>query len=133
MEKSVGAVIKKDNKYLILKYGLGHWGFVKGHVEKNETDEDTLYRETEEETDLKKENIKIINGFKQKISYYFKREGKTVYKEVNYYLAESDTFNVKISHEHKDYKWLEYKEAMEKLSFKNTKKILKKANDFLCK
>jgi len=133
MEKSVGAVIIKDNKYLILKYGLGHWGFVKGHVEKNETDKDTLYRETEEETGLKKENIKIIKDFKEKNSYYFKREGKTVYKEVNYYLAESSSFSVTISHEHKDYKWLEYEKAIEKLSFKNTKKILKKANDFLSK
>jgi len=131
MEKSVGAVIIHDRKYLVLKYGLGHWGFVKGHIEKDESDEETLFRETEEETGIKKEHLKIVDGFKEKISYYFKRQGKTIYKEVNYYLAESNTSDIKLSHEHKNYKWLDYENAIEQLSFKNTKKILKKANDFL--
>ena len=46
-------------------------------------------------------------------------------------LAEVFTKEVKLSFEHKDFAWLEYKEALEKLSFKNAKEILKKANNFL--
>jgi bis(5'-nucleosidyl)-tetraphosphatase len=40
-EKSCGAVIylKKDSEvfYLLLNYEAGHWDFVKGNVEPNET------------------------------------------------------------------------------------------------
>ncbi|HHF56026.1 MAG TPA: diadenosine tetraphosphate hydrolase, partial [Thermoplasmatales archaeon] len=31
VERSCGGVIFKDKKYLLLKYGWGHWGFVKGN------------------------------------------------------------------------------------------------------
>ncbi len=133
MEKSVGSVIFKDKKYLLLKYGLGHWGFVKGHIEKNETEKETLYREAEEETGLKKENLKIINGFRENISYFFKKNKNTVYKKVVYYLTESNTDKITLSHEHSEYKWLQYDKAIEKLSFKNSKVLLKKAQEYLKK
>lgn len=133
MEKSVGAVIFKYKKYLLLKYGLGHWGFVKGHIEKNETELDTLYREAEEETGLRKENLKIINGFRENISYFFKKNKNTVYKKVVYYLTESNTDKITLSHEHSDYKWLKYDKAIEKLSFKNSKVLLKKSQEYLKK
>ena len=46
-EKSCGAVIfhKKDDstKYLLLNYAAGHWDFVKGNVEANETEKETLF------------------------------------------------------------------------------------------
>jgi len=38
---------------------------------------------------------------------------------------------VKVSFEHIGFKWLPYEEAIEKLTFKNAKDILKKANDYL--
>lgn len=131
MEKSSGAVIYKNDKYLLLKYSIGHWGFVKGHIEKNESEEETLFRETKEETGLTKENLKLIDGFKEKISYYFKKDNKTIYKEVVFFLLESRTNNITLSHEHDDYLWLSYNDAYDKLTFKNSKNLLKKANDFV--
>ena len=48
-------------------------------------------------------------------------------KEVHHYLFESDSANTKISHEHVDFVWLNFKEAYERVDHENQKKILRKA------
>lgn len=134
-EKSAGAIIfrKEDKKiyYLLLYYEIGHWGVAKGHIEKGETLENTARREIEEETGIK--DIKFIEGFKEWIKYFFKLKGENIMKIATFLLAETKTKEIKLSFEHKDYAWLEYEEALEKLTFKNSKEILKKANNFLKK
>ena len=133
VERSAGAIIfrKEKNKifYLLLYYQAGHWDFPKGHVEKGEKETETVKREVKEETGL--EDIKFIEGFKEWIKYFFKDKGKTVFKTVIFYLVETRTKEVKISWEHIGYKWLLYDKALEQLTFKNAKDILKKANDFI--
>jgi len=134
MERSAGAVIFHDDserEFLLLHYESGHWDYVKGHIENEESEIKTLIRETEEETGIKEEDIKIIDGFKEKIEYFYRHEGKVIKKEVVFYLAKSKTKTVKISHEHIGYKWLPYDEALNQLTFKNAKDILKKADKFL--
>lgn len=131
MEKSSGGVIFKEEKYLVLQYGLGHWGFVKGHVEKGESLTDAFLREAEEEAGLSEKELSIFFGFNERIEYYYKRKGKTTFKEVHYFLAESNTFSVRISHEHQKYKWLDFKDAIRIISFENDKNVLKKAHRFL--
>ncbi len=142
-EKSAGAVVfrrkpfdpaqgkKSEIFYLLLNYQPGHWDFPKGHVEGAETDEETATRETEEETGLK--DIAIMSGFKKTIKYYFRAEGKTILKTVVFFLAETKTEEVKLSHEHIGYKWLVIEDALEQLSFKNAKEILKEADEFIKK
>lgn len=139
-EKSAGAVIFKKNKkieYLLLHYPSSgkavkdYWDFPKGHIEKGEKEIDTVKREIEEETGLK--NILIIEGFKEWIKYFFRFQGKTIFKIVTFYLAETRTEEIKISSEHIGFKWLNYQTASKELTFDNAKKILKKANDFLQK
>jgi len=115
--------------YLLLHYDLGHWGFPKGHIEKGEKTEKTAQREVAEETGIKR--IEFIPGFKETIKYFFKKEGKNIFKIVVFFLAQTKTKKVKISWEHKGYKWLPYKEALKQLTYKNAKEILKKANNFL--
>jgi len=133
IEKSAGAIIfhKEDKKiyYLLLHYQSGHWDFPKGHIEKGEGLEETAKREIEEETGLR--DIEITEGFKEIIKYFFKAEGKNILKFVTFFLVETKTKEVKISYEHIGYKWLSYEEALEQLTFKNAKEILKKASDFL--
>jgi 8-oxo-dGTP pyrophosphatase MutT (NUDIX family) len=134
MEKSCGAVIFSKNgkrEYLLLKYGWGHWGFVKGHVEEGEDEKQTVLREAEEEAGINAEQLEFIPSFKEKISYFYTNEGKRVYKEVTYFLVKSSEKNVKLSHEHTDYRWLPYKEAMELLTYQNDKNVLYKAEKFL--
>ena len=144
-EISSGAVVfrrKKDKiYYLLLHYDAGHWDFPKGHIEKGETDIETMKREIWEETGIK--DIRVIKGFREYIKYFFrniynlskKDKGKAewIFKIVIYFLAETETENIKISFEHIGYKWLVYNDALKQITFKNSKEILKKANNFLLK
>jgi len=121
--------------YLLLHYPSSakaprdYWDFPKGHIEKGEKELDTVRREVEEETGLK--DFEFVKGFKEWIKYFFKFRGKTVFKIVTFNLVEAKKEKVKISREHLGFKWLPYKEALEQLTFKNTKEILKKAHQFL--
>jgi 8-oxo-dGTP pyrophosphatase MutT (NUDIX family) len=134
-EKSCGAVvfIKKEDqtKYLLLNYAAGHWDFVKGNVELNETEKETVLRELQEETAIT--DATFIDGFKETIAYFYRRQGLTVHKEVVFFIIETHTEKVELSFEHVGYIWLDYKRAMEKLNFKNAKDVLQKAHDFLKK
>ncbi len=134
-EKSAGAVIyRKENgkaNYLVLLYGAGHWDYVKGHVEPDEEEEETLVREAEEEAGLI--DLRIIPGFKERISYEYNKNGKTVAKDVVFYLAETQAKNAKLSSEHKEYKWLEFEKALKQITYKTSKDVLKKADKFLRK
>src|SRR3989344_5864671 len=115
MERSAGAVIFHDDskrEFLLLHYESGHWDYVKGHIEKDESEIKTLIRETEEETGINEGDIKIIEGFREKIQYFYKHEGKLIKKEVVFYLAKSKTKTVTLSKEHIGFKWLSYEEAL---------------------
>ena len=109
-EKSCGAVIynKKDDstKYLLLNYATGHWDFVKGNVEANETEKETVVRELKEETSITE--AQFIDGFREAIAYFYRRQGLTVHKEVVFYLMEAYTDKVELSFEHVGYIWLDY-------------------------
>lgn len=129
-EKSCGVVIFHKNahiEYLILHYPGGHWDFPKGHVEKGEKEEETALREAKEETGLE---ASIVPGFRETISYFF-RHGELISKDVIYFLAEAKSRQVKLSFEHKGFKWLPFDEARNQITFENSKKVLKKANNFL--
>ena len=131
-EKSAGAILFRKEKepiYLLLHYEEGHWDFPKGHIEKGETEQETVKREVEEETGIK--DIEIIPNFKEKMQYYYKLKGELMNKTVIFYLAKTKTEKVKLSFEHIGFEWLPYTEAIEKLTYKNAKEILEKANKYL--
>lgn len=151
-EKSVGAVIFRKEKgralFLLLNYGKlksgkYHWGFAKGHVEKGESEEETMRREILEETGISK--LKKVSNFQESNRYFYKAFGEElkkrkargkktlIAKKVIYFLAEVKSKEVKISEEHVDYKWLPYDKAVEKVTYKNLKKVLEKAKTFLDK
>jgi 8-oxo-dGTP pyrophosphatase MutT (NUDIX family) len=131
-EISVGAIVfryDKEIKYLFLKYEAGHWDFPRGGVEKGESEKDTAKREIFEETGIV--DIEFIDGFREKTFWFYKKEGKTFYKEAIFYLAKTNSEKVKLSSEHVAFKWLSLDEILEQATFSNTKKILQKAHDFL--
>jgi 8-oxo-dGTP pyrophosphatase MutT (NUDIX family) len=134
-EKSCGAVIyaKKDDtaRYLLLNYAAGHWDFVKGNVEPNESEKETVVRELKEETGIT--GAQFVEGFREAIGYFYRRQGLTIHKEVVFYLMEAYTDRVQLSFEHIGYTWLDYQHSMEKLTFKNARDVLQKAHDFLKK
>ncbi len=127
-EKSVAAIIYHEDEYLLLKYGLGHWEFVKGHIEPGETEEETIMRELKEETGI--DSAKIVNGFNEDYEYYFKFKGQKIHKRVSCYLIKSNTKDVKISFEHEDFKWLTIDKAIRQVTYDNAKELLQKAKKF---
>ena len=132
-EKSAGIVLFRNdsskNEFLLLNYPQGHWDFVKGKVEKNETPHETAIRETGEETGIT--NIEFIDGFEESVEYDFRFKKEDIHKKVIFFLAKTDEKNIKLSHEHNDYLWLEYNDALKKTTFENAKNVLTKANEFL--
>ena len=132
-EKSCGAVIFRERngiEYLLLQYEAGHWDFVKGHVEERESEVETVKRETLEETGLK--NNTFLNDFREQIGYFYRRRGRTVSKEVIFYLLKNlGDEQVTISGEHIGYEWLPYHEALKRLTYKNAKETLRKAEEYL--
>ncbi len=132
-EKSVGAVVfrQQDNEplFLLLHYDAGHWDFPKGHVEAGETEQQTLLREVQEETGLEK--LELLHGFKQQTSYFFRREGQTIFKEVVFYLVETREEKIELSSEHRGFQWLPFEQAAKKITFKNSRNVLLKAKQFL--
>ena len=132
-EKSAGIVLLRNdsgkNEFLLLNYPQGHWDFVKGKVEQNETPHETAIRETKEETGIT--NIEFIDGFEESVEYDFRFKKEDIHKKVIFFLAKTDEKNIKLSHEHNDYLWLEYNDALKKTTFENAKNVLSKANEFL--
>ena len=132
-ETSAGIILyRKENTkklFVLLHYPSGHWDFVKGKMEKNETTHETAIRETKEETGIT--DIVFVKNFEEWIGYDFKYQGELVQKKVVFFLAETKTKEIKISHEHSGYTWIDYNLSMEKLTFDNAKTILTKAQKLL--
>jgi 8-oxo-dGTP pyrophosphatase MutT (NUDIX family) len=132
-EKSCGLVVFRiedgEILYLVLKYPGGHFDFPKGHVENGEEEDETATRELIEETGI--DDIQYISGFREEISYTYKRQGELSNKLVVFFLGKTEKSNVKISHEHLDHYWLKYDEAYNTATFDNAKNLLKKARNFL--
>ena len=132
-ETSAGIVLfrKEGSKklFLLLHYPSGHWDFVKGKMEKGETTNQTAVRETQEETGIT--DITFVKDFEEWIEYNFKYQGELVQKKVVFFLAETKTKEIKISHEHSGYTWMDYNSAMEKTTFDNAKTVLTKAQKLL--
>ena len=132
-ETSAGIILyRKENTkklFLLLHYPSGHWDFVKGKMEKNETTYETAIRETKEETGIT--DIVFVENFEEWIEYNFKYQGELVQKKVVFFLAETKTKEIKISHEHSGYTWMDYNLSMEKITFDNAKIVLTKAQKLL--
>jgi len=132
IETSCGAIVftrNAETKYLLLQYEAGYWDFVKGNVELNETEEETVRRELKEETGITQADF--IKNFRQTINYFYRAEGKTISKRVTLYLIETKETRVTLSFEHIGYEWLNYRQAQERLTFKNSKQVLSKAQNHL--
>ena len=137
MEKSCGVVLFNSDKFLLLQHINedsrvdGHWDFPKGHVELGEEEIDTALRELKEETDI--EDVDIIPSLKQFINYNISKDTLSVSKKVIFFLAETKVWDVSLSSEHQNFVWLNFEEAVERLTYDNAKNILKEAHIFISK
>lgn len=126
-EKSCGAVVYKlDEKgrlrFLIIKQKTGHFGFPKGHVEKNETEAETAMREVKEETNI---DVDINTGFRVVSTYY---PAKGVLKDVIFFLATPKTDNpIAQPEEVAEVHWCSYFNAKQLLTHRQNRNILRNA------
>ena len=132
---SVGIILyfnfPRSRKFLLVKQYQGHWGFPKGHIEKGEKLIETALRELKEETGIKK-----INLLRKKIlfrdNYSFNSTNAKIIKIVDYFIAESLVNKVKIDNDEIiNFKWLTFDKAYDRITFKESKKILKQVNKYI--
>ena len=132
-QKSAGIVLFRSdsnkNEFLLLNYPQGHWDFIKGKVEPGETPYETASRETKEETGIS--DIEFIDGFEESVEYNFRFKNEDIHKTVVFFLAKTNEKKIALSHEHNDFVWLEYDDAIKKTTFRNAKNVLSKTNEFL--
>ena len=123
-ENSCGAIVFNENteKILLVKMHNGNWGFPKGHIESNETKEETAIREVFEETNIK---IKIIPNFEREIKYI---PNENTIKKVTFFTGITQEENVIVdTHEIEDFKWCTYEKALKLVTYKLQKDVLEKA------
>jgi len=108
---------------LLLQYPQGHWDLPKGHVEAEDPNhEATVRRELLEETGI--DDLTLHPGFTQRTAYTYRHKGRVREKEVHWYLGETDTLTVTLSHEHRGHLWLPWDQAIEFVTHDETRSVL---------
>ena len=130
-EKSCGAVVYRkhhgNTEILLIKHvKSGGWSFPKGHVEGNETEEETARREIFEETGLE---VVLDVSFREVVTYSPKKDTR---KDVIYFLAKAVTYDyIPQEEEVSQIKWVELSRAHTVLSYDNDKQLVTKAKPFI--
>ena len=118
-EKSCGCIILDNNMVLLVKHNAGHWDFPKGHVENNETEEQTAIREVKEETNI---YVEIIPGYRYVIQYSPK---ENVIKDVVFFIAKKISNNIKAQEsEISIVEWVDIDTAFTQITHTDSKKLL---------
>lgn len=131
-EVSSGAVVFTREgggiRYVIVRSLEGYYGFPKGHIEGEETEEEAAHREIKEETGL---SVRLVPGFRT-IDEHTIPEKPGVTKRIIYFLGEYEGQEIQLQKEELlEAPLLSYEEAMARFQFESSRRILKEANDFL--
>ncbi|MGB7159183.1 MAG: NUDIX domain-containing protein [Tepidisphaeraceae bacterium] len=135
-ERSAGVVLFRaepdvpgGRAFLLLDYGR-YWDYPKGHIEKGEDDVTAALRELNEETGIADANL--IPAFRHDIAYFFRdRKKGLIRKTVTFFLAETRSSDVTLSHEHVGFAFLPFEQALKRLNYPNARGILQAAQDHL--
>lgn len=127
-------VYREDGKdlFLILKddNARDSWSFPKGHMEKDETVEETAMRELREETGITEVHILDLPLIEE--HYDVMRDGEKNLKINTYLIGFVESRDVTIQEgEILDYKWATYEDALATFSYQARKDTLTKANEYL--
>jgi 8-oxo-dGTP pyrophosphatase MutT (NUDIX family) len=114
---------------LILHKEGNHWSFPKGRANPGESALETATRELKEETGLTVEKVLLAEPFSER--YQFRRRGAPVLKTVHYFPALVSGVLQLQEEEIRDAKWINIREALPLLSFKEARHILEELIKFL--
>ncbi len=132
-EKSCGAILytikNGEIKYLLVEEISGRHSFPKGHMEGEETEEETALREIKEETNLE---VKIITDFRVS-EQYNPAEKPGVTKQVVYFLAGYAGVEPSVTrpNEVRSLKSLSLEEAIKTIEHENKREFLKQADEYI--
>ncbi len=118
---------KEKIKYCILKrQDYGWWQWIAGGGERGETSIISAKRESLEELGIEESsNYITLESMASIPAKHFKFVwGKDVLVVPEYSFAVEITQDIKLSHEHTEYKWVEYEEAEKLLQFDSNKIVL---------
>lgn len=120
-EKSCGCIIIENGKVLLIQQTKGHWGFPKGHMKLGETEIETAKREVKEETNIDVE----INKNKRYTMEYVTDKG--TFKQVVLFIAIKRSGKEKYQEsEIKSMKWMTYEDAINTITYDNTRELFKR-------
>ena len=88
-----------------------------------------MLRELAEETGI--HDVTVLNGFEERTEYSFRHKGKRQTKQVYWYVAETDEMNVRLSHEHRGYLWLDWEQALDTITHDETRSVVRLAQRFV--
>lgn len=131
---SAGVIVYRINEsvieYLLLHYLGGHWDFPKGKMEPGETKQETALRELHEETGI---ITTLDSHFEESFNYIFRDRDRIVTEKTVYFFLSQVGLDqkVKLSFEHQLYSWLDFDQAMYRLTYDNAKKVLEKAQEYI--
>jgi len=117
---------KHKSKFLLIQHHAGHWGFPKGKADDGETALQAARREFEEETGVRAYDVLALTRIET--HYLIKKKKGPRRKRVTYFVAVAHKKKVKPQEEEiRDFAWLEYEEALARLTFEQCRQVLKRA------
>lgn len=124
--------IRRDadgDRFLLIQHLAGHWGFPKGHAEPDESALVAARREFEEETGIQDYDV-LDHAFMER--YSFTKSGETIEKSVTYFPAFVKSGDVSCQEDEiRDYAWVLYDDAIQKITFDQARQILIQVRTYL--
>lgn len=118
-------------RFLLVHQTKGHWGFPKGHADKDEKPTQTALRELGEETGITSCELIGNELFVERYAFINKK-GKRVDKTVTLFLGRIDDATVTVQPEEvQDYAWLAADEARNKLTFPEARELFSRVLAYL--
>lgn len=133
---SGGVIFRRHNTEievaLVAVKGGKVWCLPKGIIDKGESPEKTAVREVAEETGLKGKIVAKLGGITY--WYYIKEENAKCKKTVHFFLIEYESGDT-LEHDWEVDKasWFPIDEALEKVSYKGEREMIKKAKEIITK
>jgi 8-oxo-dGTP pyrophosphatase MutT (NUDIX family) len=109
---------------LLIQDRAGRWTIPKGHVEPNESLEETAIREIHEETGLR--YLKIRDKL-DKTYFFYRKEGKLIFMTLYVFLIEATESTNQLVPENNegiaDVKWFDEQKALKLIEYRNIEKL----------
>jgi 8-oxo-dGTP pyrophosphatase MutT (NUDIX family) len=123
-----GVVFRRNSKtsaieFLLIQDAKNRWTIPKGHIEEGEESRQTAEREIREETGL--QEMEVLN-FLGKINFRYRRVQSLVLMTTEIFLvrAKGDSDTLKPEDWMNDCKWLDAKEALDKIEYEDIGKLM---------